>query len=221
MKDRRFFIGVVVSALWLAFMAYMLFSPELPSELNAWGDFFAGFFAPLAFLWLVLGYLQQGEELRHSRAALLLQAEELRKSVEQQRELVDVTRTQVRQEMQAHDEEREARIAAVRPAFVISSGGTLGDGRGLTYKLDVRNVGQDASSIKISIDPPELAGGQGFWVVDHMGPRDSRTFDLRTSDSTVIKCRLTIDFLDVYVKPGQSRYSLELHNGSLSALKET
>jgi hypothetical protein len=43
----------------------------------------SGAFAPLAFLWLVLGFMQQGEELRHSAEALRLQSEELRNSVEQ------------------------------------------------------------------------------------------------------------------------------------------
>ncbi|WP_052535404.1 hypothetical protein [Candidatus Phaeomarinobacter ectocarpi] len=43
-------------------------------ELNELGDFLAGLFAPLALLWLVLGFFQQGEELR-------LQAKELHESV--------------------------------------------------------------------------------------------------------------------------------------------
>lgn len=41
---------------------------------NEWGDAFAGFSAGLAFLWLVLGFFQQGQELRH-------QIEELRHTV--------------------------------------------------------------------------------------------------------------------------------------------
>ena len=32
--------------------------------LNEWGDFLAGIFAPVAFLWLVLGYFIQAKELR-------------------------------------------------------------------------------------------------------------------------------------------------------------
>lgn len=66
MKDKRRFAGVAVTGVWLAFGIYMLVTQERPSQQNAWGDFFSGFFAPLAFLWLVLGYLQQGEELRNS-----------------------------------------------------------------------------------------------------------------------------------------------------------
>jgi hypothetical protein len=58
---------------------------------NEWGDFFAGASAPLAFLWLVIGYFQQGDELSQNtkaleqqEKALQLQVDELRQSVEQQ-----------------------------------------------------------------------------------------------------------------------------------------
>ena len=61
---------------------------------NEWGDFLAGVFGPLALLWVVLGFLQQGSELRNSRDALLLQAKELRQSVEAQKDLVSVARDQ-------------------------------------------------------------------------------------------------------------------------------
>lgn len=53
--------------------------------LNELGDFAAGMFAPLAFLWLVLGYQQQGRELANSNSALILQATELSSLVENQR----------------------------------------------------------------------------------------------------------------------------------------
>ena len=59
---------------------------------NEWGDFFAGTFAPLAFLWLVFGYRQQGEELKQNTKAIELQALELHKSVEQQKKLVEATK---------------------------------------------------------------------------------------------------------------------------------
>ncbi|MBF4211172.1 hypothetical protein EI533_26100 [Pseudomonas donghuensis] len=52
----------------------------------------AGVFSPLAFLWLVLGFVQQGFELRISSDALRLQAKELKASVAQQTELVIATK---------------------------------------------------------------------------------------------------------------------------------
>lgn len=59
-------------------------------ELNELGDFLAGVFGPVAFLWLVLGYLQQGRELKLSTDALNLQTMELRNSVEQQAEMARI-----------------------------------------------------------------------------------------------------------------------------------
>ena len=56
--------------------------------LNELGDCLAGIFGPLAILWLVLGFFQQGIELRQNSDALLMQAQELKNSVEQQAELV-------------------------------------------------------------------------------------------------------------------------------------
>ncbi|UFI05997.1 hypothetical protein [Roseibium aggregatum] len=45
-------------------------------ELNEFGDFLAGTFAPLAFLWLVLAVILQSAELKEQRLALVAQLEE-------------------------------------------------------------------------------------------------------------------------------------------------
>ncbi len=53
-------------------------------RLGEFGDFFAGVFAPLAFLWFVIAVLMQREELRQNSEALRLQAAELKSVVEHQ-----------------------------------------------------------------------------------------------------------------------------------------
>ncbi|MFT0866299.1 hypothetical protein [Pseudomonas sp. CAM1A] len=55
--------------------------------LNELGDFAAGAFGPLAFLWLVLGYRQQGKELSASTQALEMQVSELKASFDLQQEI--------------------------------------------------------------------------------------------------------------------------------------
>ncbi|QNV68338.1 hypothetical protein F7661_22810 [Pseudomonas sp. CFA] len=84
-------IGVVLT------VAYALFSWWLVGDriqllrtmnLNEVGDFLAGAFGPLAILWLVLGFFQQGIELRQGTDALRMQAKELNNSVAQQYEMV-------------------------------------------------------------------------------------------------------------------------------------
>ena len=44
----------------------------LGGKLNEFGDFLAGVFTPVAFLWLIYGYLLQHEELEETRKTLPL-----------------------------------------------------------------------------------------------------------------------------------------------------
>ncbi len=84
----------MVTAIWIVLWAIILYcdwKSATEMKFNEWGDFFAGAFAPLAFLWLVIGYFQQGEELgqntkalEQQERALQLQVDELKQSVEQQ-----------------------------------------------------------------------------------------------------------------------------------------
>ncbi|MFB6407559.1 hypothetical protein ACOUV0_12945 [Acinetobacter baumannii] len=84
---------------------------------NEWGDFFAGFFAPLVFLWLIFGYYQQGKELQQNTKALNLQAEELKNSVEQQEELVKATREELDLIKQQHLEQFKKELVLRQPYF--------------------------------------------------------------------------------------------------------
>lgn len=89
----------------------------LKMELNALGDFMAGTFAPLALLWLVIGYFQQGDELRQNSRALLLQAEELRQAAEHAGGLLDVARKEHELAIEKlRVEGREREFAAERKA---------------------------------------------------------------------------------------------------------
>ncbi|WP_460111277.1 hypothetical protein [Pseudomonas sp. S3_H04] len=82
-------LGTVVYLILIAMTVFFKFDGFINLGLNELGDFLAGVFGPIAFLWLVLGFLQQGRELKLSSDALRLQADELRASVEQQSHLVD------------------------------------------------------------------------------------------------------------------------------------
>ena len=69
-------IGFTLTVVWAACIIALVvyFSPEnwQDFKLNEVGDFIAGVSAPLAFLWLVVGIWQQGEDLRLQRADLQL-----------------------------------------------------------------------------------------------------------------------------------------------------
>lgn len=137
---------------YIAFIA--LHDPKAAINMtpNEWGDFFAGLFAPVAFLWLILGYLQQGEELQLSTKALHLQADELRNSVEQQRELVEITRQQVESEREALSLQIIARREAAKPQFVIKqAGGSFSPGTA-RYRISISNAGNTVTDVLAYLD---------------------------------------------------------------------
>ncbi|WP_262236571.1 hypothetical protein, partial [Escherichia coli] len=79
------------------------------------GDFLAGAFSPVAFFWLVLGYLQQQKELQQNTEALKLQATELKNSVEQYKEMVSVSKQQLENESIKAMTERLEREKETKP----------------------------------------------------------------------------------------------------------
>lgn len=79
-----------ITIAWLVFIYQKIQQEALPKNLNEFGDFIAGAFAPLAFFWLVRGYYQQGHELQG-------QAIELKNSVKQQQRLAEIYEEEMRQ----------------------------------------------------------------------------------------------------------------------------
>ncbi|WP_342063901.1 hypothetical protein Q7574_08360 [Acinetobacter pittii] len=94
----RFFNNLNMITMLSCTVVYLLFLwgivdgfPEFAKlKLNEKGDFLAGALSPLGFLWLVFGYIQQGQELKLNTEALKIQAEELKNAVYEQRRLVEL-----------------------------------------------------------------------------------------------------------------------------------
>jgi hypothetical protein len=132
-----FYCGAVFSGVhenWTTFLGLR------PNEV---GDFLAGVFGPLAFLWLVFGYYQQGEELKHSVEALRLQAEELNESVQQQRLANEISRKTL--EFSAKN-----KVDSMRPKIIVEfyKNSSTGDGKS-KYKLNAKNIGPIATNVTI------------------------------------------------------------------------
>jgi hypothetical protein len=73
-RDWRIWFGIVITILWIAGGTWYVIdayraAPEAGFPLDVIGGFLEGAFAPLAFLWLVIGLvIQQGELARNSAA---------------------------------------------------------------------------------------------------------------------------------------------------------
>ncbi|NVK74832.1 MAG: hypothetical protein HWE24_15285 [Oceanospirillaceae bacterium] len=87
--------GTGIYFLILAGLLFGRYDQLWTKDINELGDFLAGAFGPVAFLWLVIGYLMQHSELRLNRVSIERQAEELglsRVSLERQVNELEYTR---------------------------------------------------------------------------------------------------------------------------------
>lgn len=119
MNTRSFQFAIAITIIWLVgiFAFYFLELFDHPTSFNELGDFLAGIFSPVAFFWLIYGYIQQGRQLEQNtkaleqqERALQLQIEEMKESVRQQSELVNIQRQQF------EDQQR-----LFEPRFIISN----------------------------------------------------------------------------------------------------
>ncbi len=87
-QDWRILGGLTVTFLYLILMGlYINAEVGWPSfaklQVERMGSFLEGAFAPLAFLWLVIGYFLQKKELRQNTEAMKMQFVEIQRSAEQ------------------------------------------------------------------------------------------------------------------------------------------
>lgn len=142
---------------------------------NEVGDLLAGVAGPVAFIWLVYGYFlqgiairQQADELRLNTKVLELQAEELKNSVEQQRELVDVSKRQFEAQLNAIEKEQEKQRAASQPMFVFNTVGvSYAPGDQILARMSIQNTGAAVTNVEFSWGPH----------VFHKKLRDMTTFE--------------------------------------------
>lgn len=159
MKVKSEVVGWVVTGVYLICVAVLVYYKRgtLSSlELNAIGDFLAGVFGPIAFLWLVLGYLQQGRELKLSSEALQLQAQELKNSVEQQTSMAQSAIAQIdssRKALQLQIDEAERSISA-RFEFAGVMKGGIGPSATIKNTIELTNLGNLARDVRVTFDPP-------------------------------------------------------------------
>jgi hypothetical protein len=137
--------GVALTVVWLTGFGLLTLLWEPPKTGNEWGDWAAGMFAPVAFFWLVLGYFQQGEELR-------LQAEELRASVEQQSVLAKATSRQTHLLEKSQTISLRAQLMEHQPRFT----GFVGhdpDQADCKLTIAIQNVGKTCFDCTVSVAP--------------------------------------------------------------------
>lgn len=143
--------GVVVG--WMIFSQQGEFAEMAPNE---WGDFLAGTVSPLALIWLVAGYLQQGKELKQNTEALMLQHKELAEQVRATIQLgvhaghqVDISKAQHQFTLQQSEDKKRAQIEKRRrdiqpDIFLFLAGRDRSK-----WTLELKNKGGEAFQVEV------------------------------------------------------------------------
>ncbi|MGR3594766.1 MAG: hypothetical protein ACU0B9_03470 [Limimaricola soesokkakensis] len=141
--------GIIATTIYFACggtLIHLQFDDFSALDPNEWGDFLAGSLGPLALFWLILGFFQQGIELRHSVQALNIQAEELKNSVEQQK----IMSATAKSSFESDEKMREAQLEAIHrqrsPYLRVTLLNINGDGVG---EIKLRNIGAHSDIISI------------------------------------------------------------------------
>ena len=165
-------VGLVLTVAWIVFWVLAVWGDFAASGIvkgnaaltfSEWGAFLAGVVAPIAFLWLILGYFQQGDELARNTEALRAQEEQLRLQLQ---ETVALVREHARQaaasaqlaelEVAAYRRHEESRRALLAPDFRVA-GASYSAGHDLT-SLKMINTGGAAHALRFHSD--DFAEGQ-------------------------------------------------------------
>lgn len=161
-----FYIGLSLTIVWLALVLIWWKNDAADVRSlspNEFGDFLGGTFAPIAFLWLVLGFWQQGRELRNSAETLWLQMEELRNSVEQQRDLVSATRDLRETEMKIAEAREKEEHWIAQPVLKIEAAGgsTSVRDEGYKFRFSLTNSGHGCNDLRVTVENLDvLASGR-------------------------------------------------------------
>lgn len=78
LSKKRDMFGIILTVVYLGgIILYICIKWDTVKtiKLNELGDFLAGAFSPVAFLWLFLGYMQQGEEIKANTEEIKRQAQ--------------------------------------------------------------------------------------------------------------------------------------------------
>ena len=171
------YTGVIVSIRYDAFLQLIW-----RGKLNELGDFFAGFFTPLAFLWLVIGYLLQKDEFQ-------LQREELKQ-----------TRTALSTQVKIMEDRDEADRQRSMPRLCLEKDHSVrrdedgvedADGNTDPHGFILQNIGGPARNLEITIgtdergwpEPPPLLDKGQSCPVHIPNPFHPSPFDLMDPDT--------------------------------------
>lgn len=188
------------------------FDELIALHLNEIGDLSAGVFGPVAFLWLVLGYIQQGRELKVSSKALQMQAAELKESVDQQRALAEAQQENLRHYERSLEPLLDLKYLGPYQVqgewmenFEISNFGTYCDG------VVIRLSSEGVDRYPMQLEPLHRDVVRGFFLDDLSGA--FQKYELKVS-YTKLSGLKSVQVFDIYSEESDEGHSIRIKKRS-------
>lgn len=161
----RTLTGVVLTVLlvlgagtfaWLGWEQFSILKP------NEWGDFLAGLAATLAFLWLVIGYFQQADQLRRNTDELKEHTDALRRAASGASRQASAAADLYRVERNRLEQERIAAIEQETPLLRMTPEGTTIQTATVTMRLKMTVVNAPVQDLVVeAFEPDQLRISHG------------------------------------------------------------
>ncbi|MCF4997418.1 hypothetical protein GIW70_21270 [Pseudomonas syringae] len=180
--------------------------------LNELGDFLAGVFGPLAVLWLVLGYYQQGRELKISSQALVAQCVELSNSVSQQQKALEVSTDQMILAKAKHELEMLEVEESIRPRVDVAyvNSGISNSGEWLNFNFLIIN----APAYGLRIFWSDAGGEYEVLTAGYIGTQAREKFQVNFQKNDVcISFNITVSCKNVRGRPYDYHFTYDSSNG--------
>ena len=218
-------IGLCITAIWIFLFSFIVLS-NFPTDgqmsLNAWGDFLAGTTAPLALLWLVIGYFQQGEELHINTKVLEAQQRELQLQVQETANLAKNSERQARAaellaQISKTEQEREhlQMIMDAQPEFVANGGSSSG----ARISTNIYNHGGLVKDISLEYAGPH---DLDFSPTKRFDTGENGQITLtQQGDSSIQSINFQLAYTDRFGKRQSTAYVLNGHDLRLEIASET
>jgi hypothetical protein len=221
-RDWRIWFGLVVTFIWMSGGLWFVVSsvqadPDQSLTLGVIGNFLEGAFAPLAFLWLVLGLFMQQRELANNTEALMRTSEQS----EKQTQAIAATEMNARQETFFKIAESvKGQLGGITGMLFASGLGPVGSGRHSRDEIDLmfQQAGNGDNGVFarqfLSMDFLEEGGLQSLLYGTDIRRRHTRNFRctfrrLRELAKGCDVAGIIVDSLD------QSAFGLLYHRSSV------
>jgi len=149
-SSKYFYFGLATTFIWLVVVYGLVKNPTFTDlKLNEVGDFLAGAVAPIAFLWLVLAYLIQSEELKLQRDDLQISIDALQG---QEKELIEQTK-QLTEQAELTRKDIKLRLAEATPRLAFKEINSTQVGKDF-FRHEVLFYNNGGIAIGIKCHPP-------------------------------------------------------------------